>query len=93
MPTLAVLNVIFKIILPYSLKSILNSLGLTFALSAGDATLPLTLSLRNFTTLSLYTYRLASSYKLNEACACGLILAFICMTIFLLARKGGRIKK
>ena len=87
------LNVIFKIILPYSLKSILNSLGLTFALSAGDATLPLTLSLRNFTTLSLYTYRLASSYKLNEACACGLILAFICMTIFLLARKGGRIKK
>ncbi len=73
---------IFNIFMPYSKKSLLSSLAFCFAMSAGDSTIPLLLALRNYDTLSLFTYRLASSYKTNLSCASGLILAFICMTLF-----------
>lgn len=76
------LNGIFRIILPYSKKSVLSTIGLCFALSAGDASLPLTLSLRKFDTLALFTYRLAGSYRLSEACCSGIVLAAICMMAF-----------
>ncbi len=84
------LDSVFKIILPYIKSSILNSLTLCFAISAGDAAIPLTLSLKDFDTLALYTYRLAGSYRLNEACVCGLLLGLLCMIVFLSGNKGGR---
>ena len=45
-----------------------------FAMSIGDATLPLVLAIPNFSTLALYTYRLAGAFRFNQACACAVII-------------------
>ncbi len=76
---------LFRILLPYTKRGILSALGFCFAMSAGDATLPLVLALQKFDTLSLFTYRLAGSYRFPEACASGLVLGLICMTVFSVA--------
>lgn len=72
-----------RIFLPSCKKSLLSAFGFCFAMSAGDTTLPLVLSIPKFTTLSLFTYRLAGAYRFNEACAAGFVLAFICIAVFL----------
>ncbi len=79
------LDSLFMIYLPYGMRGILSSLAFCFAASAGDATLPLVLSLKNFFTLSLFTYRLAGRYKFHEACAAGIMLAFLCAVFFLIS--------
>ena len=48
-----------------------------FAMSIGDATLPLVLGIPNFTTLALYTYRLAGAFKFNQACACAVVMILL----------------
>ncbi len=73
---------IFDILVPCCRKNILSAAGFCFAMSAGDSSLPLLLSIQNFDTLSLFTYKLAAAYKFNEACASGLILGLICIIIF-----------
>ena len=80
-------DLIFRIYLPQSWRGILSAAGFCFAVSAGDTTLPLVLALPKFTNLSLFTYRLAGSYRFHEACAAGLILGAICTTVFALANK------
>ena len=79
------LDVIFKVILPQLKKPVFIAFGFAFAISAGDASLPLILGIHNFETLALYTYRLASSYKFAEACSCGSILILIGITVFAFA--------
>lgn len=74
-----------RVLLPVSKNSLISAFGFCFALSAGDTTLPLVLSIPKFNTLSLFTYRLAGSYRFNEACAAGLILATLCVVIFSLS--------
>ena len=59
------------------------------AISAGDATLPLVLSMQKFSTLSLFTYRLAASYRFTEACVSGLILGLVCSIVFFAAKRFG----
>ena len=83
------LDKIFKIIIPYSWRGILSALGFCFAISAGDATLPLVLSMQKFSTLSLFTYRLAASYRFTEACVSGLILGLVCSVVFFAAKRFG----
>lgn len=78
---------VFRVIIPSCAKNILSSLGFCFAISAGDATLPLVLALYKFDTLALYTYRLAGSYRFAEACASGIVLGALCMGIFALANR------
>ena len=80
-------DAIFRIIIPSCWKNILSALGFCFAISAGDATLPLVLALYKFDTLALYTYRLAGSYRFAEACACGIVLGCLCMGVFALANR------
>ena len=75
-------DMIFSVIIPYCKRSILSVLGFCFAISAGDATLPLVLAVHRFDTLSLYTYRLAGGFRFGEACASGLVLGFLCMGAF-----------
>lgn len=75
-------DLIFDIYIPYVKNAIFSSLGLSFAMSAGDATIPLVLGMQNFSTLSLFTFRLAGSYRLNEACCSGILLGSICMVAF-----------
>ncbi|MCR4742743.1 MAG: iron ABC transporter permease [Treponema sp.] len=76
------LDVIRRIILPLSIRSLISAFGFTFSVSAGDTTLPLVLGIPKFNTLSLFTYGLAASYRFNEACAAGLILSIICIITF-----------
>lgn len=76
-------QIIYKIFLPVCKTSVLSAFGFCFAVSAGDTTLPLVLAIPKFNTLSLFTYRLAGAYRFNEACSSGLILAFICVAVFI----------
>lgn len=78
------LDLIFRIYLPQTKRGILSAAGFCFAVSAGDTTLPLVLALPRFSSLSLFTYRLAGSYRLHEACAAGLILGILCASVFML---------
>ena len=81
------LDVIFKVVLPQLKKPIFVAFGFAFAISVGDASLPLILGIQNFETLALYTYRLASSYRFPEACACGSILILLGISVFAFSQK------
>ena len=80
------LDAIFRIVLPYSKQGILSAFGLSFAISSGDATLPLVLGVQGFDTLSLFTYRLAGAYRFAQASASGLLLGFLCALVFALSK-------
>jgi thiamine transport system permease protein len=75
-------DMVYRIYLPYSARGIIAAFGFCFAVSAGDTTLPLVLAVPRFDTLSLYTYRLAGSYRFAQACACGAILGLLCALVF-----------
>lgn len=81
------LDGIFKIYIPLCRRNILSALGFCFALSCGDTTLPLVLGIPRFETLALYTYNLAGSYRFQEACACGVILALLTVPVFLISNR------
>ncbi len=81
-------EIIFRIYLPVCRRGILSAAGFCFAMSAGDTSLPLVLSIPDFSTLSLLTYRLAGSYRFGEASAAGVVLAFICAAVFSAAKCG-----
>ena len=78
-----------RVMLPSIKHAVVSGALCCFAMSAGDSTLPLVLSIPEFDTLALYTYRLAGRYRFNEACAAGLILAVLCAVVFSLSRKKG----
>lgn len=82
------IDIIFRIIFPLSKKNLLSAFGFCFAVSAGDTTLPLVLSIPKCDTLSLFTYRLAGAYRFNEACASGVILGFLCVIVFAICGNG-----
>ncbi|MDY2924423.1 MAG: iron ABC transporter permease [Treponema sp.] len=81
-------QVVVNVFLPLCKTGVLSAFGFCFSSSAGDTTLPLVLAIPKFTTLSLFTYRLAGAYKFNEACAAGSVLAIICAGFFLLTGNG-----
>lgn len=72
-------DMLLRLYLPSCKKVLRSAFFYCFAVSLGDASLPLVLSIRDFPTLALYTYNLAGSYKFNTACACGLILTILCI--------------
>ena len=78
------LDSVLRVYLPSCKKVIVSSFVYCFAMSAGDATLPLVLSIPRFNSLALYTYKLASSYRFNQACASGVILTILCGLIVFL---------
>ncbi len=78
------LQAVFRVYLPLCFRGCLTGGAFAFAISAGDASLPLMLSVRNFETLPLFLFRLAGSYRFSEAAACGVILAVITGGIFFL---------
>ena len=84
---------IFKVLLPQSYRGILSAFGFCFASSAGDAVLPLVLSVPHFETFAVLTYRLAGSYRYREASAAGLLLGILCMTTFMLSNNKSISKK
>ena len=74
----------FRVFIPLAARGILSGAGFAFAISAGDASLPLVLSLDNFENLSLMLYRLVGSYRFSEACACAVVLAALSGFVFFL---------
>lgn len=78
---------IFRIYLPACRPVLISAFAYCFAMSLGDATMPLVLSIRNFDTLALYTYKLAGAYRFTQACTCGGIVAAISMLIFAIGKK------
>lgn len=84
------LGVLLRIHLPMALPSLASGFALAFAMSAGDANAIIVMPVRGFETLSLFLYRLAGAYRLNEACAAAVLLALASGFIFLLkdARNG-----
>jgi thiamine transport system permease protein len=75
-------DVFFKIEIPLVKRSILSSFGFCFAISCGDASLPLVLAIPRYDTLALLTYRLAGAYRFGEACAGGCVLGLLTAGIF-----------
>lgn len=75
-------DIIIRFVLPSVKISLLRAFCFTFSISAGDTTLPLVLAIPKYNSLSLFTYRLAGAYRFNQACAAGIILALICLSVF-----------
>lgn len=75
-------DLIFRFFVLNSKRILFSGFCYSFAISLGDATIPLVLSIRNFNSLALMTYKLASSYKFELASSCGTIIAFISMSIW-----------
>lgn len=75
-------DVVWRIYLPSCRYVIKSAFAFCFAVSLGDSTIPLMLSIRNFNTLALYTYKLAAAYRFNQSCMCGAIVAVLSIIIF-----------
>ncbi len=80
-------DVAAHIYVPVCGTAFFSAFAFCFAMSAGDTTIPLVLSIPNFETLSLFTYRLAGAYRFNEACAAGMVLALLSAGVFALGKK------
>lgn len=74
--------------LPIAAPSIASGFALAFAMSAGDANAAIVAPVTGFDTLATYIYRLAGSYRFDEACAAAAILAALTGFVFFL--KEGR---
>jgi thiamine transport system permease protein len=76
--------------LPACRKVIFTAFCYCFAMSLGDASLPLVLGIPNFSTLALYTYRLAGAFKFNQACACAVVMIAIGALPFVIAKRSNK---
>ena len=77
----------FSVYIPIAKREIFSSFFFCFALSAGDVTLPLVLSIPRFSSLALDTYRLSSAYRFRQAYASGSIMFFITAMLYFLSIK------
>ena len=73
--------------LPSCRNVMITAFSYCFAMSIGDATLPLVLAIPNFSTLALYTYRLAGAFRFNQACACAMIIILLAVLPSLRAKR------
>jgi thiamine transport system permease protein len=67
--------------------SLASAAAFAFSITMGDANIPLILGSGQHETLPLLLYRLTSSYRFNEACAVGLVLALFTSVAFFLKEK------
>lgn len=79
-------QLITHIFIPYTKNSIKGAFLFSFAISIGDASLPLVLSIPEYTSLSIFTYRLFG-YRFPSACAASVLLGTICILLSALAQK------
>lgn len=75
----------YRTVLPQLTKSLKSAFAFCFAISAGDASLPLMLKLPNFENISLMIFRLAGSYRFNESAVAALVLIVLVCFGFLLS--------
>ncbi|HWR10979.1 MAG TPA: iron ABC transporter permease [Rectinemataceae bacterium] len=62
--------------------SVASAAAFAFSITMGDANIPLILGSGKYETLPLLLYRLTSSYRFNEACAVGIVLALFTSVAF-----------
>lgn len=67
--------------------SLASAAAFAFSITMGDANIPLILGSGKHETLPLLLYRLTSSYRFNEACAVGLVLALFTSFAFFLKER------
>lgn len=67
--------------------SIASAAGFAFSITMGDVNIPLVLGGGRYETLPLLLYRLTSSYRFNEACAVGIVLALFTSIAFFLKER------
>ncbi len=72
----------FRIVLPLGKTGIKAAFCSVFAISAGDAALPLLLHLPHFENLALLLFRLAGTYRFAESAAVGAVLAVLTGLLF-----------
>ncbi|MBU0956284.1 MAG: iron ABC transporter permease [Spirochaetes bacterium] len=70
--------------LPLALPAILSGFAFAFAISAGDANALIVAPVSGLETLASYLYKLAGSYRFNEACAAAVILSVLTAFVFFL---------
>lgn len=74
----------FKVIVPLCKKGIFSALAFVFAISAGDASLPIVLNIPRFNNLALLIFDYASSYRFVESSAVAVVLSLITGFVFFL---------
>ena len=72
----------FRVFLPLCKTGIVSALCCVFAISAGDASLPLLLHIPNFENLALMLFRFAGSYRFTESAGIAVILALLTGLLF-----------
>jgi thiamine ABC transporter, permease protein len=72
----------FRVFLPLCKTGIISALCCVFAISAGDASLPLLLHIPNFENLALMLFRFAGSYRFTESAGIAVILALLTGLLF-----------
>ena len=72
----------FRVFLPLCKTGIISALCCVFAISAGDASLPLLLHIPNFENLALMLFRFAGSYRFTESAGIAVILAVLTGFLF-----------
>lgn len=73
-----------RVCMPQMKGGIKSAFAFCFAISAGDATLPLILKMPNFENISLLIFRLAGSYRFTESAICATLLIILVCAVFLL---------
>lgn len=77
----------FKVILPLCKRGIFSALAFVFAISAGDASLPIVLNIPRFNNLALLIFDYASSYRFVESSAVAVVLSLMTGFVFFLQEK------
>ncbi len=72
-----------RVRLPLAMPALVSGFAFSFAISAGDANALIVSPVPGFETLALRLYRLAGSYRFNEACAMAVVLALLSSLVFL----------
>lgn len=72
----------FRVFLPLCTPAIVSAFCSVFAISAGDASLPLLLHIPQFENLALMLFRFAGSYRFTESAAIAIVLALLTGGLF-----------
>ncbi len=74
----------FRVIIPLSKKGLLSAFAFVFAISAGDASLPIILNIPQFENLALLLFDYSGSYRFGESSAVAVVLAILTGFVFFL---------
>lgn len=77
-------DLFFRIILPLCKKGFISAFAFVFAISAGDASLPIVLNIPHFQNLALLLFDYAGSYRFTESSAVATVLAITTGFVFFL---------